>query len=105
MHAEVAVGNGIIETADVLSPTTVPSRPNVTFMLYDPRRRRDICARLAAGARPVSKSPTAPGATGKALCKTRLANHWYIAMVKGWTPVRGIRTVAALPAISTARKR
>lgn len=84
MHAEVAIGNGVIETAD--ANEQVPPAP-ADIHLYVDDADATFDRALAAGAssiyRPTDEHPS--GDRWGAL-RDQFGNHWYIATPKGWTP-------------------
>lgn len=91
MHAEVAVGNGIIETAD--ANDQFPAAPT-DIHLYVHDADVTYARALQAGARPVYEVADQPWGDRQGAVQDPFGNHWYIAMVKGWTPgPEGIRTV------------
>jgi uncharacterized glyoxalase superfamily protein PhnB len=91
MHAEVAVGNGIIETGD--ANDQYPAAPTDVHLYVDDA---DATYDLAVQAGATSIYPVAdqPWGDRQGAVKDPFGNHWYIAMVKGWTPgPEGFRTV------------
>ena len=91
MHAEVAVGNGIIETAD--ANDQYPASPT-DIHLYVDDADVTYARALQAGARPIYEVADQPWGDRQGAVQDPFGNHWYIAMVKGWTPgPEGIRTV------------
>lgn len=92
MHADVAVGNGIIETAD--ANEQFPPAP-ADIHLYVNNADATFDRALAAGAtsiyRPTDDHPS--GDRWGAL-KDPFGNNWYIATPRGWTPgPEGLRSV------------
>jgi uncharacterized glyoxalase superfamily protein PhnB len=92
MHAEVAVGNGMIETGD--ANEQIPPAPT-DIHLYVNNADATFDHALAAGAtsiyRPADEHPS--GDRWGAL-KDPFGNNWYIATPKGWTPgPEGLRSV------------
>lgn len=92
MHAEVAIGNGVIETAD--ANDQFPPAPT-DIHLYVKNADATFDRALAAGAtsiyRPTDDHPS--GDRWGAL-KDPFGNNWYIATPKGWTPgPEGLRSV------------
>ncbi len=91
MHAEMAVGNGIIETAD--TNDQFPAAPT-DIHLYVDGADVTYARALQAGARPIYEVADQPWGDRQGAVQDPFGNHWYIAMVKGWTPgPEGIRTV------------
>jgi len=91
MHAEVAVGNGIIETAD--ANDQYPAAPT-DIHLYVDDADATYARAVEAGARPIYEVADQPWGDRQGAVQDQFGNHWYIAMVKGWTPgPEGIRTV------------
>lgn len=91
MHAEVAVGNGVIEIAD--ESAAYPAAP-AAIHLYMEDADTTYDRAVQAGA--ISISPVADQHWGdrQGSVKDPFGNHWYIAMVKGWTPgPEGVLTV------------
>lgn len=92
MHAEVAIDNGIIETAD--ANEQIPPAPT-DLHLYVNDADATFDRALAAGAtsiyRPTDEHPS--GDRWGAL-EDPFGNRWYIATPKGWTPgPEGLRSV------------
>lgn len=92
MHAEVAVGNGMIEAGD--ANTQIPPAPT-DIHLYVNNADATFDRALAAGAtsiyRPTDEHPS--GDRWGAL-KDPYGNRWYIATPRGWTPgPEGLRSV------------
>lgn len=92
MHAEVAIGNGMIEAGDANSQ--IPPAP-MDIHLYVNDADATFDRALAAGAtsiyRPTDDHPS--GDRWGAL-KDAFGNNWYIATPKGWTPgPEGLRSV------------
>ena len=92
LHAEVAVGNGMIETGD--ANEQIPPAPT-DIHLYFKDADATFDRALEAGAtsiyRPTDDHPS--GDRWGAL-KDRFGNNWYIATPKGWTPgPEGLRSV------------
>lgn len=84
MHAEVAIGNGMIETGD--ASEQIPPAPT-DIHLYVKDADATFNHGLEAGAssiyRPTDDHPS--GDRWGAL-KDRFGNRWYIATPRGWTP-------------------
>lgn len=92
MHAEVAIGNSIIELAD--ANEQYPSRP-MTIHLYVPDADATYARALEAGATPVY-APTDDHPSGDRWgeAKDPFGNTWYIATRRGWTAgPEGVLTV------------
>lgn len=92
MHAEVAVGSGIIETADANdrippAPTDIHLYVNDADVTFD----RALAAGATSIYRPTDEHPS--GDRWGALTDP-FGNNWYIATPKGWTPgPEGLRSV------------
>ncbi|PYT79430.1 MAG: hypothetical protein DMG40_16360 [Acidobacteria bacterium] len=92
MHAEVAIGNGVIETADANeqippAPTDIHLYVNDADATFD----RALAAGAASIYRPTDEHPS--GDRWGALTDL-FGNRWYIATPKGWTPgPEGLRSV------------
>jgi PhnB protein len=83
MHAEMAVGNGIIETADAndqypAAPTDIHLYVDDALATYD--------RAVQAGAKPMYAVADQPWGDRQGAVKDQFGNHWYIATAKGWTP-------------------
>ncbi|HET7152074.1 MAG TPA: VOC family protein [Candidatus Acidoferrum sp.] len=92
MHAEVAIGNGIIETAD--ANEQIPPAPT-TVHLYVDNPDATFARALEAGATSIY-APTDDHPSGDrwGALKDRFGNTWFIAAPKGWTPgTEGLRSV------------
>ena len=92
MHAEIAIGNGVIETADA-NEQFAPAPTDIH--LYVKNADATFDRALAAGAtsiyRPTDDHPS--GDRWGALTDP-FGNHWYIATPKGWTPgPEGLRSI------------
>jgi PhnB protein len=92
MHAEVAVGNGIVETADANEQVS-PAPTDIHLYVND--ADATFARALGAGAtsiyRPTDDHPS--GDRWGAL-QDAFGNHWYISTPKGWTPgPEGLRSV------------
>ena len=91
MHAEVAVGNGIIETAD--ANDQYPAAPT-DIHLYVDDADRTFDRAVHAGARPIYAVADQPWGDRQGAVEDQFGNHWYIATIKGWTPgPEGVRSV------------
>ena len=92
MHAEVAVGNGAIEVSD--GNDQYPTAPGGIHLYVDDADATYASA-LQAGATSIYE-PTDdhPSGDRQGAVKDPFGNHWYIAMIKGWTPgPEGLRSV------------
>lgn len=92
MHAEVAIGNSVIELGD--ANEQYPPR-SMTTHLYVPDADATYANALAAGATPVY-APTDDHPSGDRWgeAKDPFGNTWYIATPKGWVPgPEGLLTV------------
>jgi PhnB protein len=92
MHAEVAVGNSIIELAD--ASEQYPPAPQ-TLHLYVPQEVDTVYARaVAAGATAVHAPQDQPWGDRMGALRDAFGNVWYVAMPKGWTPgPEGLRSI------------
>jgi PhnB protein len=90
MHAEVAVGNGIIETADgndqyLVSPADIHLYVDDADVTY--------ARAVKAGAKPIYEVADMPWGDRQGAVSDGFGNHWYIAK-PGWTPgPEGVRTI------------
>ena len=92
MHAEVAIGNGMIETGDA-NEQIPPAPADIHVYVKDADATFDRALQAGATAiyRPTDDHPS--GDRWGAL-KDRFGNRWYIATPKGWTPgPEGLRSV------------
>jgi PhnB protein len=92
MHAEVAVGNGMIETGD--ANEQIPPAPT-DIHLYVNDADATFARALEAGATSIY-APTDDHPSGDrwGALKDRFGNRWYIATPKGWTPgPEGLRSI------------
>jgi uncharacterized glyoxalase superfamily protein PhnB len=92
MHAEVAIGDSVIELGD--ANEQYPARPMTTH-LYVPDADATYARALQAGATPIY-APTDDHPSGDRWgeAKDPFGNTWYIATPKGWTPgPEGLRAV------------
>jgi len=92
MHAEVALGNGIIEAGD--ANAQIPPAPTDVHLYVDDADATFDRA-LAAGASPIYR-PTDEHPSGDrwGAVKDPFGNRWYIATPLGWTPgPEGLRTI------------
>ncbi|MGC0773127.1 MAG: VOC family protein [Candidatus Acidiferrum sp.] len=84
MHAEVAIGNSVIELGD--ANEQYPSRPMTTH-LYVPDADATYARALQAGSTPIhAPSDDHPSGDRWGEAKDPFGNTWYIATRKGWTP-------------------
>lgn len=92
MHAEVAIGNSVIELGD--SNEEYPPR-FMTTHLYVPDADATYANALAAGATPVyAPTDNHPSGDRWGEAKDPFGNTWYIATRKGWVPgPEGVLTV------------
>ncbi|HEY6944347.1 MAG TPA: VOC family protein [Candidatus Acidoferrum sp.] len=92
MHAKVAIGNGVIETAD--ANEQVPPAPTDVHLYVDDADAifdRALQAGATAIYRPTDEHPS--GDRWGAL-KDQFGNRWYIATPRGWAPgPEGLRSV------------
>ena len=92
MHAEVAMGNGIVETADANEQVS-PAPSDIHLYVNDADATFDRALRAGATSiyRPTDDHPS--GDRWGAL-QDPFGNHWYISTPKGWTPgPEGLRSV------------
>lgn len=84
MHAEVAIGNSVIEMGD--ANEQYPQR-SMTTHLYVPDAHQTYARALQAGAAPIF-APTDEHPSGDlwGAAKDPFGNTWYIATPKGWIP-------------------
>lgn len=92
MHAEVAIGNSVIEMGD--ANEQYPQRPMTTH-LYVPDADTIYARAIEAGATPIyAPSDDHPSGDRWGAAKDPFGNTWYIATRKGWTPgPEGVLTV------------
>ena len=103
MHAEVAIGNGIIETADA-NELASPAPTDIHLYVSDADLtfERAVEAGATSIYRPTDDHPS--GDRWGAL-KDAVGNHWYIATTKGWVPgPEGLRSVQPYLHLSEAHK-
>src|SRR5882762_4834837 len=101
MHAEVAVGNGIIETAD--ANEVYPARPMAIHLYVDDSDATYERA-VQAGATPIYPMTDQPWGDRQGALKDEFGNHWYIAR-PGWIPgPEGVRTVQPFLHLRDAHK-
>lgn len=91
MHAEVAIGNGAIELSD--GDAAYPPAP-AAIHLYVEDADATYERAMQAGATSISPVADQPWGDRQGSVRDPFGNHWYIAMVKGWTPgPEGVSTV------------
>ena len=103
MHAEVAIGNGVIETADANQQVS-PAPTDIHLYVNDADATFDRALEAGATAiyRPTDDHPS--GDRWGAL-KDAFGNRWYIATPKGWTPgPEGLRSVQPYLHVREAHK-
>jgi PhnB protein len=101
MHAEVAVGNGIIETAD--ANDQYPAAPT-DIHLYVHDADATYARAVKTGARPIYEVADQPWGDRQGAVKDEFGNHWYIAK-PGWTPgPEGVRTIQPFLHLPEAHK-
>ena len=101
MHAEVAVGNGIIETAD--ANDQYPAAP-ANIHLYVDDADVTYARAVNAGARPIYGVIDQPWGDRQGAVQDEFGNHWYIAK-PGWTPgPEGVRTIQPFLHLHDAHK-
>jgi PhnB protein len=84
MHAEVGIGNSVIELGDANAQH--PPRP-ATIHVYVEDADAAYQRALGAGATSVyAVTDEHPSGDRQGCVKDKFGNVWYIAMVKGWTP-------------------
>jgi len=83
MHAEVAIGNSIIELAD--ANEKVPPAPAAIHLYFDDAD--SVFARaIDAGATSIYKVGDHVSGDRQGAVRDPFGNLWYIAMIQGWTP-------------------
>lgn len=92
LHAEVEVGNSVIELAD--ANPKYPPAPQ-TLHLYVPDAVDEVYSRaVAAGATPIHAPQDMEWGDRMGTVRDAFDNIWYVAMPKGWTPSpEGLRTI------------
>jgi PhnB protein len=83
MHAEVGIGNSIIELAD--ASEKVPAAPQ-TIHLYVDNADSFFARAIGAGARSIYKVEDHVSGDRQGAVRDAFGNLWYIAMIQGWTP-------------------
>ena len=102
MHAEMAIGDSIIELADATQQ--IPAAPQ-TVHLYVDDADVTFDRALAAGAKSVYEPVDQPWGDRWGAAKDQFGNVWFIATPKGWTPAPGqVHTVQPFLHIIGAEK-
>jgi PhnB protein len=83
MHAEVSIGNSIIELAD--SSEKIPPAPQTIHLYFDDADAFYARA-LQAGATSIYKVADHVSGDRQGAVRDPFGNIWYIAMIQGWTP-------------------
>jgi PhnB protein len=83
MHAEVSIGNSIIELAD--ASEKVPAAPQ-TIHLYVDNADSFFARAIGAGASPIYEVGDHVSGDRQGAVRDPFGNLWYIAMIQGWTP-------------------
>lgn len=86
MHAEVSVGDSVIELAD--ANQQIPAAPQAIRLYVDDADATYERA-LRAGAKSIYETADQPWGDRQGAVKDAFGNIWYIAMAKGWTPAPG----------------
>jgi PhnB protein len=91
MHAEVIIGDSIIELAD--ANQQIPAAPQAIHLYVDEADTTYQRA-LRAGAKSIYETADQPWGDRQGAVRDQFGNIWYIAMPKEWTPAPGqIRSV------------
>ncbi len=92
MHAEVEIGNSVIELAD--ANPKYPPAPQ-TLHLYVPENVDEVFSRaVSAGATAVHPPQDMEWGDRMGTIRDAFENIWYVAIPKGWTPgPEGVRTI------------
>jgi len=90
MHAEVAVGDSMIELAD--ANEQYPPAPTAIH-LYVPDADSTYQRAIQAGATLLREIADQPYGDREGSVKDKFGNHWYIATPRGWTPSQALRAV------------
>ena len=102
MHAEVAVGNGVIETAD--ANQQFPPLP-MEIHHYVDNADSTYARALEAGATSLYSPMDQPYGDREGGVKDAFGNLWYIATAKGWTPgAEGLRSIQPFLHLREAHK-
>jgi uncharacterized glyoxalase superfamily protein PhnB len=92
MHAEIAVGNGAIEVSD--GSDAYPAAPTAIHLYVDDADATYKRAVQAGATSIYAPTDDHPSGDRQGAVKDQFGNHWYIAMIKGWTPgPEGLRSV------------
>ncbi len=83
MHAEVRIGNCVIELAD--ANEKIPAAPQAIHLYFDDADAFYARA-MRAGATSVYEVGKHPSGDRQGAVRDPFGNLWYIAMVQGWTP-------------------
>jgi PhnB protein len=83
MHAEVAIGNSIIELAD--ANEQIPAAP-MTIHLYVDDADSSFARAIDAGATSIYEVGDHVSGDRQGAVRDPFGNLWYIAMIQGWTP-------------------
>jgi len=83
MHAEVSIGNSIIELAD--ASERVPAAPQ-TIHLYVDNADSFFARAIDAGASSIYEVGDHVSGDRQGAVRDAFGNLWYIAMIQGWTP-------------------
>jgi uncharacterized glyoxalase superfamily protein PhnB len=83
MHAEVAIGNSVIELAD--TNEQVPATP-MTIHLYVEDAGTIFARALDSGAKAIYEVGDHVSGDRQGAVRDAFGNLWYIAMIQGWTP-------------------
>jgi len=83
MHAEVSIGNSIIELAD--ASEKVPAAPQ-TIHLYVDNADSFFARAIGAGASSIYEVGDHVSGDRQGAVRDAFGNLWYIAMIQGWTP-------------------
>jgi uncharacterized glyoxalase superfamily protein PhnB len=83
MHAEVAIGNSIVELAD--ANEQIPAAPMAIHLYFDDADSFFARA-IEAGATSIYEVGDHVSGDRQGAVRDAFGNLWYIAMIKGWTP-------------------
>jgi PhnB protein len=102
MHAEAPIGNGTIEFADE-SAAYPAAAAAIHLYMEDADATHDRA--VQAGATSIAPVTDQPWGDRQGSVRDQFGNHWYIAMVKGWTPgPEGVPTVQPFLHLRDAHK-
>ena len=102
MHAEVAIGDSIIELAD--ANEQYPAAPQAIHLYVDDADATYQRA-VDAGAKSIHEPVDQPWGDRQGTVRDQFGNVWFIAMPKGWTPAPGqIRSVQPFLHLVNAEK-